>query len=40
MLAVVCCTVVMIVCLVVDMHWINNFFTPTAPVSGAYEELK
>jgi len=40
MLAVVSCTVVMIVCLVVDMPWINNFFTPTAPVSGAYVERK
>jgi decaprenyl-phosphate phosphoribosyltransferase len=36
MLAVVSCAAVMTVCLVVDMPWINNFFTPTAPVSGAY----
>ena len=40
MLAVVSCSVVMIVCLVVDMPWINNFFTPTAPVSGAYVQGK
>lgn len=40
MLGVVSCTVVMTVCLVVDMPWINNFFTPTAPVSGAYVERK
>ncbi len=40
MLAVASCTVVMIVCLFVDMPWINNFFTPTAPVSGAYAEGK
>jgi 4-hydroxybenzoate polyprenyltransferase len=38
MLAVVACTVVMILCLVVDVPWINGFFTPTAPVSGAYVE--
>ena len=36
MLAVGSCAAVMTVCLVVDMPWINNFFTPTAPVSGAY----
>ena len=40
MLAVVGCAAVMILCLVVDMPWINNFFTPTAPVSGAYVERK
>ena len=40
MLAVVGCTVVMIVCLIVDMPWINNIFTPTAPVSGAYTRQK
>jgi decaprenyl-phosphate phosphoribosyltransferase len=40
MLAVVSCSVVMIFCLVVDMPWINNFFTPTAPVSGVYVERK
>jgi decaprenyl-phosphate phosphoribosyltransferase len=40
MFAVVSCAVVMIVCLVVDMPWINNFFTPTAPVSGASVERK
>jgi decaprenyl-phosphate phosphoribosyltransferase len=40
MLAVVCCTAVMIFCLVVDMPWINHFFTPTAPVSGAYVPRK
>ena len=40
MLAVVTCTAVMVVCLVVDMPWINRTFTPTAPVSGAYEEGK
>jgi 4-hydroxybenzoate polyprenyltransferase len=40
MLAVLSCTVVMIFCLVVDMPWINNFFTPTAPVSRAYLERK
>ena len=36
MLAVASCAAVMTVCLVVDMPWINNFFPPTAPVSGAY----
>jgi decaprenyl-phosphate phosphoribosyltransferase len=40
MLAVVSCAVVMTFCLVVDMPWINNVFTPTAPVSGAYVERK
>jgi decaprenyl-phosphate phosphoribosyltransferase len=40
MLAVASCTVVMIYCLAVDMPWINNFFTPTAPTSGAYLDRK
>lgn len=40
MIAVVSCTIVMISCLVVDMPWINGFFTPTAPVSAAYLERK
>lgn len=40
MLAVVGCSVVMILCLVVDMPWISSFFTPTAPVSRAYRTPK
>lgn len=32
MLAVASCSVVMVLCLVVNMPWINNFFTPTVPV--------
>jgi ABC-type dipeptide/oligopeptide/nickel transport system permease subunit len=40
MFAVVSCTAVMIVCLVVDMPWISNIFIPTAPVSGAYVQGK
>jgi len=40
MLAVVSCAVVMMVCLVVNMPWISNVFTPTAPVSGAYVQGK
>jgi ABC-type dipeptide/oligopeptide/nickel transport system permease subunit len=40
MLAVVSCSVVMILCMFVDMPWFNNFFPPTAPVSGAYVERK
>jgi hypothetical protein len=32
--------VVMGVCLFIDVPWINNFFTPTAPVSRAYVERK
>jgi decaprenyl-phosphate phosphoribosyltransferase len=40
MIAVVGCTAAMIFCLVVDMPWVSNFFTPTAPVSGAYVQGK
>jgi hypothetical protein len=36
MLAVGSCALVMVVCLVVDMAWLNALFTPTAPVSAAY----
>jgi decaprenyl-phosphate phosphoribosyltransferase len=36
MLAVVSCAAVMMLCMVVDMPWINSFFTPTAPVSRSY----
>ena len=36
MVMVTSCTVVMIVCLVVDMPWIYNVFTPTAPVSNIH----
>lgn len=40
MIAVVGCTAVMICCFAGDMPWINSFFTPNAPVSGAYVERK
>jgi len=40
MLAVAGCSAVMILCLVVNMPWINNTFTPTAPVSGPYLQGK
>jgi len=34
MVAVAGCSAVMIFCLIVNMPWINNTFTPTAPVSS------
>jgi decaprenyl-phosphate phosphoribosyltransferase len=34
MIAILACTAVMIVCLVVDMPWIGRLFPPTAPVAG------
>ncbi len=40
MLAVGVCSAVMILCLVVNMPWINKAFSPTAPVSGAYLQGK
>jgi decaprenyl-phosphate phosphoribosyltransferase len=40
MVAVALCTLCMTVCLVVDIPWLKHFFTPTAPVSGAYIESK
>jgi decaprenyl-phosphate phosphoribosyltransferase len=40
MAVVASCTLVMILCLVVDMPWIYNVFTPTAPVSGVHGESK
>jgi decaprenyl-phosphate phosphoribosyltransferase len=36
MIVVASCTLVMILCLVVNMPWIYKLLTPTAPVSGAY----
>jgi hypothetical protein len=38
MLAVGSCALVMFLCLIVDMSWLKNVFTPTAPVSAAYTE--
>jgi 4-hydroxybenzoate polyprenyltransferase len=40
MLAVGVCSAVMVLCLVVNMPWINRTFSPTAPVSGAYLQGK
>jgi len=36
MVAVTLCSVVMVACLVVDMPWIGEWFTPTAPVAGEH----
>ena len=40
MVAVACCTAVMIFCLAVDLPWLTRFFAPTAPVSGTYPQTK
>ena len=40
MLAVGVCSAVMILCLVVNMPWINKASSPTAPVSGAHLQGK
>ena len=35
MLVVTSCTLVMTLCLVVDMPWVYHLFTPTAPIAGS-----
>ncbi|HVZ84797.1 MAG TPA: UbiA family prenyltransferase [Terracidiphilus sp.] len=40
MVATTACVACMLVCLTVDMPWLEKLFPPTAPVTGAYQQTK
>ena len=40
MLAIGSCVLVMLLCFLINMPWLTNMFTPTAPVSPAYEQQR